>query len=111
MFHTILRFLWNVRNQLVHEPKLSMSIFSEYAKAPQNDARSKERRYYAKKSPGLENIDGVLNVEGDEIWISAYWLMSEKGLSTGIHDGSQRGRPTRMRLLVRQTIFMKVSDA
>jgi hypothetical protein len=88
-----------------------MSIFSEYTKAPQNDARSKETRYYAKKNRVRRNIDGVLDVEGDEIRISAYWLMSEKGLSTEIDDGSQRGRPTKMRLLARQMIFMKVSDA
>jgi hypothetical protein len=82
-----------------------MSICSEYSKAPQNDARSKERRYYAKKSSGLKDIDGVLNVEGDEIWISAYWLIRE-GLSTGLDDGSHRGRPTKARLLARQTISM-----
>jgi hypothetical protein len=85
-----------------------MSIFSEYTKAPQNDARSNERM---KNSPDRKNINSELNVKGNEIWISAYWLMSEKGSSTGMHNGSQRGRPTNMRLLVRQMIFMKVSDA
>ena len=91
MFETLLHFLWNVRNELVHEPKSSMSIHSEYTKASQNDARSKERRYYVKNSPDHKNINGELNVEGDKIWISAYWLISEKGLSTGMYDGSQRG--------------------
>ena len=111
MFYTILRFLWNVRNQPVHEPKSSISMFSEYTKAAQNDARANERRYYVKNSPNFKNIDCVLNVEGDEIWIPAYWLMSGKGLNTGMHDGSQRDRPTKTRLLARQTIFIKVSDA
>jgi hypothetical protein len=60
---------------------------------------SKERRYHAKNGPGLKSVDGVLNVEGDVIWISAYWLMSAKGLSTGLDDSSQRGRPTKARLL------------
>jgi len=87
-----------------------MSIFSEYTKAL-HDARSKERRYYVKNSPDRKNIDGVLNIEGDVIWISAYWLMSEKSLSTGMQGDSQRGRPTKTRLLARQTIFMKVSEA
>jgi hypothetical protein len=88
-----------------------MSIFSEYTKAPPNDARSKETRYYAKNGPGLKSIDCVLNVEGDVIWISAYWLMSDKGLSNRMDEGSQRGRPTKERLLARQTRFVKVSDA
>lgn len=68
-----------------------MSIFSEYTKAPQNDARSEERRYYAENNPNLKNIDGVLNIEGDKIWISAYWHMSEEALGTGMDVDSQRG--------------------
>jgi hypothetical protein len=88
-----------------------MSIFSEYTKAPQNDAQSKERRYHAKNGPGLKSVDCELNVEGDVIWISAYWLMSSKGLSTRMEDSSQRGRPTKIRLLARQMMSVMVSDA
>jgi len=100
--------LWNVREQLAREPKSNISLFYEPLKM---NPRFEETRHYTKYRHGLDNINCVLNSDGHEIWVSAYWCLSDKGLISRMHDDSQRGRPTKTRLVARETTFMKISDA